>query len=168
MNRRRTGYVVALVVAVVMLVGSVAAVAWSASPTSSADRPVSCGYGDGRGGSWGDPRGGSCGDPRDGGYGDGRGGSWGDGRGMMDGSGMGRVWDDDGTSTLTLDQARSDAQAWVDEHLTGATLDEGVVVMHGYRFTATLDGTQAAVVVVREDGTVIGHLVSAAAPSPTS
>ncbi|MCG2799997.1 MAG: hypothetical protein L6367_15850 [Cellulomonas sp.] len=149
MSRQRTGYVVALVVAVVVLVGSVVAVAWSASPTSSADRQVNRGYSDSRGGDYGDSR---------------RGG----GPGMMDGSGMGWSWDDDGTSTLTLDQARSDAQTWVDEHLTGATLDDGVAVMRGYRFTATLDGTQAAVVVVREDGTVIGHLVSAATPSPTS
>jgi len=144
---RRTGYVVALVVAVVVLIGSVGAVVWGTSRPSAADRQVSRGYGDGRS--------------------DGR--TMMDGRqGMRGGGAVGRAWDDDGTSTLTLDQARDKAQTWVDEHLSGARLDDGVAVMRGYRFTATLDGTQAAVVMIREDGTVVGHLVSAATASPTS
>lgn len=156
MTGRRTGYVVALVVAVVVLLGSVGAVVWGTSRPSAVDRQVSRGYGDGRS----DGR--TMMDGRQGMRGGG-----GTGR-MGDGDGRGRMWDGDGTSTLTLDQARDKAQTWVDEHLSGARLDDGVAVMRGYRFTATLDGTQAAVVMVREDGTVVGHLVSAATASPTS
>lgn len=165
MSGRRTGYVVALVVAVVVLLGSVGAVAWGTSRPSAVDRQVSRGYGDG----WSGGRAMMDGRQRmmgDGGTGrmwdgGGMGRMWGDG-------GTGRMWDDDGTGALTLDQARDKAQTWVDEHLSGARLDNGVAVMRGYRFTATLDGTQAAVVMVREDGTVVGHLVSAATASPTS
>lgn len=156
MSGRRTGYVVALVVAVVVLLGSVGAVAWGTSRPSAVDRQVSRGYGDG----WSGGR--AMMDGRQRMMGDG-----GTGR-MWDDGGTGRMWGDDGTSALTLAQARDKAQTWVDEHLSGARLDNGVAVMRGYRFTATLDGTQAAVVMVREDGTVVGHLVSAATASPTS
>lgn len=90
----------------------------------------------------------------------------GDDDAMMGGrSMMADRWDDDSGSTdaTTPDQARADAQAWVDDHLAGAQLEDGVPMPMGYRFLVVRDGTLVGVVMVDEDtGSVWGHLSDAA------
>lgn len=140
MTRHRTGYLIALVVAIVVLVGSVgAAVAWAPNRAAAVERQVSRTV-DGTG----------------------------HGRGMAMGPGERRGQNGPAAGLITLDKARTKALNWVDAHLAGATLDQGVPVGGGYRFTATLDGSAAAIVLVQDDGTVVAHLVVAASPTPSS
>jgi uncharacterized membrane protein len=151
MTQRRTGYVIALVVAVVVLVGSVAGAAvWSSTPRAAApDRQVT--NPGGRGGL---------------GPGDDQGSARGSGRGPG-----AMMWDDQGdTASISLSEARTIAQQWVDDHLAGARLDAGISTMRGYRFTATLNGTTAVLLVDESDGSVIAHLLTGtgATPSPAS
>ncbi|WP_159805444.1 hypothetical protein [Cellulomonas citrea] len=148
MTRHRTGYVVALVVAVVVLVGSVAAaVTWAPRREATVERALSRtleGTGPGRGMMAGP-----------GGH---------RGAGMGRGTGAGNP----AAGLITLDEARDKALTWVDAHLAGAVLDQGVPMSGGYRFTATLHGEDAAIIVVHDDGTLVAHLVSAASPAPSS
>ncbi|MBU4213747.1 MAG: hypothetical protein KJ792_03725 [Actinobacteria bacterium] len=156
MTRRRTGYLIALVVAVVVLVGSVgAAVTWAPRRAAAVERQVSRtveGTGPGRGMAMGP------GERRGAGM----------GRGTGTGRGGGQGPNGPAAGLITLDKARTKALTWVDAHLAGATLDQGVPVAGGYRFTATLDGSAAAVVLVQADGTVVAHQVAAAGPTPSS
>jgi hypothetical protein len=162
--RTRRAQLVALVVAVVLLVGSVAAtVAWTAGHDD--DRHVGIGMGWGRWG-WEDD-----GDR-----------PW-RGAGPMDGPMMGGPgtagwmmgWGDGwGGSTRTItgsgpvdeQGARDAAQRWVEEYAAGASLGEPERMPWGYWFRATEDDTAAAVIMVWDDtGTVVGHLLGAWAPA---
>jgi hypothetical protein len=63
--------------------------------------------------------------------------------------------------TVTADQARAKAQAWIATHEPGATLGDAATVPMGYRFTVTLDGKAIGVVMVDgTSGTVAGHGVT--------
>lgn len=63
--------------------------------------------------------------------------------------------------TVTADQARAKALAWITTREPGATLGDGVTVPMGYRFTVTLDGTVVGVVMVNgTSGAVGGHGVT--------
>jgi hypothetical protein len=85
---------------------------------------------------------------------------WNDGPGwMMDPDTM---MGDTGTApadfTVTADQARAKAQAWITTREPGATLGDAVTVPMGYRFTVTLNGTTIGVVMVNgTTGAVAGH-----------
>lgn len=159
--RTRRALLVALVAAVVLLVGSVAAtVAWTAGHDD--DRYVGIGMDRGRWG-WDDDD-----DDR----------PW-RGAGPMDGPMMGGSetagwmmgW---GGSTRTItgsgpvdeQGARDAAQRWVEEYAADASLGEPERMPTGYWFRASEDGTAAAVIMVADDtGTVVGHLLGAWAPA---
>lgn len=149
MTDQRRVYVVALVVAVTALIGSVGvSVAyapnsnqWSGSPTRQADTdhwPMM-----GRG---------------DSGYGDGmHGGMMGQGRGESDGEGQ-----------LTLVEAKKLADDWLSKNQPGASADRGIQMPMGHIFTVTKDGQTIGMVMVNDDSGQVGfHAVSSPTPVPT-
>ena len=83
------------------------------------------------------------------------------GRGGMMGG-----WDGD-EATVTVEQATTSAQAWLDSHEAGATLGRPVLMPMGYLFTVTQHGAVIGTVMVNDD---TGQLVWMAAvqPSPSA
>lgn len=141
MSTNRRGYLIALVIAVVTLVGSVGAAAVYA--TSQGPRWAAASQAD-------------AGDTGWGGMMDGPG--W--GGGMMGGS-------DSGTAVVSLQQARTIAQDWVTKNGVGATLDSGVTMPMGYLFTATRENQTVARIMVNDDtGQVITRSVTYPTPTP--
>lgn len=151
----RRGYVVALAVAVAALVGSMGVAAayaighheggdFGPSAVREAEGP---GFG---------PGGGREGMGPGGGYGPGMGG------------GMGRWGDSGGDATVSLTQARSLAQAWVDKNAAGATLDSGFEMPMGYVFTVTKDNAVVARIMVNDDtGALMVRTATDAALTPS-
>jgi hypothetical protein len=128
----RRGYAIALTAASLALLGSMgAATAYAVSSSSApASQPAATGS------------------------------DWNDGPGwMMDpDSMMGGNWTAPADFTVTADQARAKAQAWIATREPGATLGDAVAVPMGYRFIVTLNGTDVGVVMVNgTTGTVAGH-----------
>lgn len=149
MTGHRGRLVAALVASVVLLLGSMTAVAvYAASHTSNVASGQAGGRpGDGRG--WGatDGMGGMMGDGEDGWMG-------GDGWTVSGGTG----------AAVTADQARALAQAWVDANTPGATLDAASTMSGAYRFTVTRDGQTVALVWVEA---ATGRLGAQTLPAPT-
>jgi hypothetical protein len=99
---------------------------------------------------------------------------------MMNGNGSGRLPGPmgpqasvsvlPGTGPVTAEQARAQAQAWVDRYAAGATLDAGTPMPRGYRFTASRNAQVVAVVMVDDDtGTAVGHGdITTPPPSPAA
>lgn len=142
MSTNRRGYLVALVIAVVTLIGTVGAAAVYAASHGSI-RAVA-----------------SQADAGDTGWG-----------GMMDRSGWGGGMmgsSDSGTAAVSLQQAQTIAQDWVSKNAAGATLDSGVTMPMGYVFTATRDNQIVARIMVNDDtGQVITRSVTYPTPAPT-
>lgn len=175
--RSRRAQLVALVVAVVLLVGSVAAtVAWTAGrdddwPGYGAVRGR-WGWDDGGDRAWrgGGPMGGSMGGSMAGGPMGGP--MWGGpmtggpgGAGSMMGWG-GSTRTITGSGPVDEQGARDAAQRWVEEYAAGASLDDPERTPVGYWFRASEDGTATAVIMVADDtGTVVGRLLGAWAPA---
>jgi hypothetical protein len=156
----RGGYLTALVVAVVALVGSVIAV-FAFTTTSgpwAMHREAQASSADG----W---RQGLAG-----------GGFMGDGgagrdefRGMMGGSGGGMMgnWDDNTTATVSPAQARTAADQWVAANQPGATLGQGAQMPMGYIFTVTKAGQTVGMLVVNDDSGAVSW-VESTGPAPAS
>lgn len=71
---------------------------------------------------------------------------------------MGGNWTAPADFTVTADQARAKAQAWIATREPGATLGDAVTGPMGYRFTVTLEGKAIGVVMVNgTSGAVAGH-----------
>jgi hypothetical protein len=149
--------VVALVAAVVVLLGSMAATAaWAANDDDRwVGHPMGRGWDDD--GDWAWHGGGSM-----------MGGPWGGGP-MMGGGMMG--WGGDvetipGSGPVDEQGARDAAQEWVDEYAEGAELGDPATMPMGYWFRASEDGAVVAVIMVDDDsGTVVGHLLDSRAPA---
>jgi hypothetical protein len=140
MSTNRRGYLIALVIVIVTLIGTVGAAAV---------------YATSHGSSWAAA---SQGDTGWGGMMDGPG--W--GGGMMGGS-------DSGTAAVSLQQAQSIAQDWVSRNAAGATLDSGVTMPMGYLFTATRDNQIVARIMVNDDtGQVITRSGTYPTPAATA
>ena len=121
MSGQRRGYAIALVVAVLVLVGSVGAAATLMGPGAS--WPWTNAAGSASSDGWRqDLKGG---------------GMMGHGRG---GAGMMGDWNDRGTTIITPAQARAAADAWVAANQPGATVSDGIGMSMGYLFTLTKDG----------------------------
>lgn len=140
MSTNRRGYLVALVIAVVTLIGTVGAAAvYAASHGSSRAAASQADAGDT---------------------------GWG---GMMDGSGWGGGMmggSDSGTAAVSLQQAQTIAQDWVSKNAAGATLDSGVTMPMGYVFTATRDNQIVDRIMVNDDtGQVITRSVTYPTPA---
>lgn len=132
MTGQRSGYLITLVVAVLALLVSVAAAIILVVV----------------------PRGGSVGRQQVSTSTDGR--QQGPGGSMMgdqgwDGDAMMGDWNDQGTTTLTPEQARAAADAWVAANQPGATVSDGIGMPMGYLFTLTQDGVSVGTIVVNED-----------------
>lgn len=132
MTGQRRGYVIALAVAVLALIVSVgAAIGFVLSPrTGSADRQGPSASADG----WQPGPGGSM-----------MGGQGWDGGGMMDDR------NDRAAATITPEQARSAAEAWVVANQPGATVSNGIRMPMGYLFTLTKNGVSVGTIVVNDD-----------------
>jgi hypothetical protein len=160
---RRTGYLVALIVAVLALFASIAFTLGTGFRSAHGDDT------DGWrrmmvGGSMmdGSMLGGSM--------------MGGRGAGMWSGTGAGGPsygWN--GTGPVTLEQARAQATTWVSKYSGGATLDAGVTMPMGYAFTAVSKGHAVAMIMVNDDtGAVWGRLWTTAgsggqsSPSPST
>ncbi len=142
MSTNRRGYLIALVIAVVTLIGTVGAAAVYA--TSHGSRWATTYQADAGDTGWG---------------------------GMMDGSGWGGMMagSDSRTVAVNLQQAQTIAQDWVTKNATGATLDLGVTMPMGYLFTATRDNQTVARIMVNDDsGQVITRSVAYPTPTPTA
>ncbi|HEY0949827.1 hypothetical protein [Nocardioides sp.] len=161
----RRAQVVALVAAVVVLLGSMAAMAaWSADRDDDADFPARVGL-VGHRWAWDDdgdrPWGGSMMGGRWGGSM--MGGPW--AGGPMMGWG-GEVETIPGSGPVDEQGARDAAQTWVDEYAEGADLGDAETMPMGYWFRASEGDTVVAVIMVSDDtGTVVGHLLDARAPA---
>lgn len=139
---RRTGYVIALVVAVLALLGSMAAVgALTLRSHSRAGWSASLSQGGARGGDW-----------------------WGPGPGgMMRGGGRGG-W---GTA-LTQAEATKIATVWVSANQSGAQLGAPTEMPMGWVFNVTRSGARLGALVVFGNGQVRYYPGgSTVAPSPT-
>jgi len=163
----RRAQVVALVAAVVVLLGTMAAmIAWSADRDDDrGDFRVA-----GHGWAWDDDgdrpwRGGGSMMDGDG--------PWGGGP-MMGGPGAGgwmMGWGGDvetipGSGPVDEQGARDAAQKWVDEYAAGAELSDAETMPRGYWFRASEGDTDVAVIMVDDDsGTVVGHLLDGRAPA---
>lgn len=143
MSSNRRGYLIALVIAVVTLIGTVGAAAV---------------YATSHGARWAAASQANAGDT-----------GWG---GMMDDSGWGGGMmggSDSGTAAVSLQQAQTIAQDWVSKNAAGATLDSGVTMPMGYLFTATRDNQIVARIMVNDDtGQVITRSASNPTPTPTA
>jgi len=159
----RRAQVVALVAAVVVLLGSMAAmVAW-ADDDDRGDFPAGVGL-VGHRWAWDDdgdrPWGGSMMGGRWGGSM--MGGRWG---GSMMGWG-GEVEAIPGSGPVEEQGARDAAQKWVDEYAQGAELSDAATMPMGYWFRASEGDTDVAVIMVSDDtGTVVGHLLDGRVPA---
>ncbi len=143
MSAHRRGYLAALVIAVVTLIGTVGAAAVYA--TSHGSRWAAASPADNGDTGWGEMMGGS-----------GRGG------GTMGGS-------DSGTATVSLRQAQTIAHDWVSKNAAGATLDSGVTMPMGYVFTVSQVNQMVARIMVNDDtGEVIVRSVTYSRPTATA
>jgi hypothetical protein len=140
----RTGYLVTLGIAVLLLIGSAAAVVGVTIGRHAADRTVAVST------------------PMDGPAAAIMGGVGGDsmmGAGAVDGT----VAALPGSGSVDAAGAAALAKAWVDTYAAGSALDDGVAMPRGYRYTATRNGQTVAVVMVNDDtGAVIGRLLAGA------
>lgn len=148
MTGQRRGYVIALVVAVLALIVSIGAAmtvmasgnGWHMNNAAQASSPD--GWRQGLAG----------------------GGMMGQGRG---GGGMMGDWNDQGTPSLTTDQATAAAEAWAAANQPGATVGAVVQMPMGYLFTLTKDGRSVGTIIVNDDTGQVGWW-AAAQPSPTA
>jgi len=141
MKGSRTGYVVTLGIAVLLLIGSVVAVVGFTVGRHASDRTVAVTT----------PAGGS-----DVGMMGGGGGS------MMGAASVdGTVAALPGSGSVDSARAAARAKAWVDAYAAGSALDDGVTMPMGYRYTATRNGQTVAVIMVNDDtGAVVGRLLA--------
>lgn len=147
MTGQRRGYVIALVLAVLALVVSVGAVVavvaggsgWYGGAAAVAGQE-----------SWRQGLGGA---------------------GMMGwghhGAGVMGDWDEQGTGSITAEQARSTAEAWATANQPGATVGEAARMPMGYLFRVTRDGTAVGTVMVNDDTGAVGWWGNPQ-PDPTS
>ncbi|MEI6624309.1 MAG: hypothetical protein WCP28_20655 [Actinomycetes bacterium] len=154
MSTQKTGYLVALVVAVVVLLGSVG---MAVAHGISSHRTVAAGK---AGSGTNDNNRGMMGQDNGRGQGMmGRGGGYG---GMMD------QGDDDAAATVSADQARVLADAWLAKNQPGATAGAVVTMPMGYVFPVTRNGTGVGTVMVNDDnGSVVFHAWGGASAAPT-
>lgn len=88
---------------------------------------------------------------------------WNDGPGwtMDPDAMMGGAWGSSTDFTVSADQARAKAQAWLGSREPGATLGTAVQMPMGFRFPVSLNGTVVGVVIVNGvSGAVTGHAVT--------
>lgn len=83
------------------------------------------------------------------------------------GAGMMGDWDERGAASITADQARSTAEAWVAVYEPGATVGDTVPMPMGYLFQVTRDGTAVGTVMVNDDTGAVGWWRDAQ-PAPTA
>jgi len=148
MTGQRRGYAIALVVAVLALLVSIAGAVtvmatsdgWHRNLASEASSPE--GWRQGLAG----------------------GGMMGQGRG---GGGMMGDWDDQGTPRITADAARVAAEAWAVANQPGGTLGDVVQMPMGYLYSVTRDGTSVGTIMVNDDTGQVAWW-DAPSPSPTA
>lgn len=152
MNGSRTWYIVGLVAACALLVGTMAA---TFSHGHERNVRFSVGAGPGYGGMMGN------------GWGNGRGDGWGGGPGIGSGGMMRNGWGNDDDSPQAAAAAKSLAQAWVDENAAGATLSDALDMPMGFMFTVTRNNQTVAYLMV-VNGSVRAHVLTSPTPAPSS
>lgn len=132
MSGQRRGYAIALVVAVLALVGSVGAAATLMGPGASWHWTNAAGSASADG--WRQDLNG--------------GGMMGHGRG---GAGMMGDWNEQGAPRVTPDSATAAAEAWAAANQPGATVSAVTQMPMGYVFTVTRDGQSVGMILVADD-----------------
>lgn len=151
MNGNRTWYVVGLVAASALLVGTMVATFSNVHDRMALADHRGPGYGAGAG-------------P---GYGGMMGNGWGNGPGNGSGGMMRNGWGNDDDSPQAAAAAKSLAQAWVDQNAAGATLGDAQDMPMGYMFIVTRNNQTVAYLMV-VNGSVRAHVLTAPAPAPST
>ncbi len=139
MKANRSGYVIALVLAVVTLIGSAGMFMGSASNNGSGMMGQGWNNGSGMMGHDGNS-----------------------------GGMMGQGWNSDGVQ-VSLAEAKELGDAWLTTNQPGTVSDLGTAMPMGYMFTVTKEGTQVGTLMVSDDTGQVGYLQwSSPAPTASS